>query len=174
MTVNQVAGRVTDPITVREARPDEYAAIGEICVAGYATLNDDALDDYAPELADVAARADSCPVFVAVDADGAVLGTVTYVSGPESPLAETERDNEAGFRMLAVAPAARRLGVGRRLVEAMLARARAEDRSGVTIVTRPAMTAAQALYAKFGFVRDEQRDWEYEPGRWLWAMSLRF
>jgi ribosomal protein S18 acetylase RimI-like enzyme len=158
--------------TVREARPEEYARIGALTVAAYRTLGDDALDDYEDELADVAGRAAVCPVLVAVADDGSIVGTVTYVPGPDSPLAEMERQGEAGFRMLAVAPAARGRQVGRRLVEAAVQRARAEGRSGLAIVTRPTMTAAHRLYESVGFERDPERDWEYEPGRWLWAMAL--
>jgi hypothetical protein len=46
-------------------------------------------------------------VLVAVDADGGLLGDVTYVPGP-GPLAELEEEGDAGIRMLAVSPAPRR------------------------------------------------------------------
>jgi hypothetical protein len=36
------------------------------------------------------------------------------------------------------------------------------------------MAAAHRVYASFGFERDPSRDWEFEPGECLWAMSLRF
>ena len=163
-----------DGVTIREARPGEYEAVGALTVAGYRTLGDDALDDYAAELADVAGRAAICPVAVASGGDGRLLGTVTYVPGPDSPLAESERDGEAGFRMLAVAPDARGRGVGRLLVAWCVARARADGRSGLAILTRPTMVAAHRLYESLGFERDPERDWEYAPGRWLWALALRF
>jgi hypothetical protein len=35
------------------------------------------------------------------------------------------------------------------------------------------MAAAHRLYASLGFERDPARDWEFEPGEWLWALSLR-
>jgi ribosomal protein S18 acetylase RimI-like enzyme len=160
-------------VAIREARPDEYGRIGALTVAAYRTLGDEALEDYEAELADAAGRAAVCPVLVAVGDKGAIHGTVTYVPGPGNPLAEQEREGEAGFRMLAVDPSARGRKVGRRLVEAAVERARREGRVGVAIVTRPTMTAAHRLYVSVGFERDPERDWEYEPGRWLWAMSLR-
>jgi ribosomal protein S18 acetylase RimI-like enzyme len=111
---------------------------------------------------------------VAVDASDRVLGAVTYVDGPGNPWAELEREDEAGFRMLAVAPDAQGQGIGRLLAEAMVARARAAGRRGIAIYTRPSMAAAHRLYESLGFLRDPQRDWEFAPGQWLWAMALRF
>jgi GNAT superfamily N-acetyltransferase len=159
---------------IREARPDEHDSIAELIVEAYRTVGDQKLDDYAPELRDVAGRASVCPVLVAADADtGRILGTLTYVPGPDSPLAELERDGEAGFRMFGVAPDGRRRGVGRALVNAAIERARAEGRTAIAIYTRPSMATAHQLYAGLGFVRDPTRDWEFEPGEWLWALSLR-
>ena len=89
-------------------------------------------------------------------------------------MSELERDGEAGIRMLAVDPAAQGLGVGRALTVACLDRAREEGRSGMALYTRPANAPAQRLYASLGFVRDPDRDWEVEPGHWLWAFQRAF
>jgi ribosomal protein S18 acetylase RimI-like enzyme len=113
-------------------------------------------------------------VLVAVGHDATILGGVAYVPGPENPMSELERDGEAGIRMLAVDPTAQGLGVGRALTVACLDRARAEGRAGMALYTRPANTAAQLLYDSLGFVRDAERDWEYEAGHWLWAFRLAF
>jgi ribosomal protein S18 acetylase RimI-like enzyme len=159
---------------VREARPEEYDALGELAGAAYAALDGETDDGYLPEVRDVRGRAPHAPVLAAVDVHGTLVGTVTYVPGPENRYAEIARDGEAEFRMLAVAPAAQGRGIGRVLAEAVLARARAEGRAGVAIYTRPSMLAAHRLYASLGFERDAERDWEFEPGQWLWAYRLRF
>ena len=159
---------------IRLVDHDDYAALGRITLTAYEGNRDDLGDDYRQELRDVAARAAACPVLVAVASDGEVLGGVAYVPGPENPMSELERGGEAGIRMLAVDPAAQGLGVGRALTVACLERARAEGRSGVALYTRPANVPAQGLYESLGFVRDVDRDWEYEPGRWLWAFQLAF
>ena len=161
------------PVTVREVRPDEFEAVADLTVAAYYGVPDDQTHGYVSELRDVAGRAAACRVLVAVDASDRVLGAVTYVDGPGNPWAELERGDEAGFRMLAVAPDAQGRGIGRLLAETVIARARAAGRGGIAIYTRPSMAAAHRLYDALGFVRDPERDWEFAPGEWLWAMALR-
>jgi ribosomal protein S18 acetylase RimI-like enzyme len=161
-------------LTIREARAAEFERLGEITVEAYEANGDDLGDDYRAELRDVASRANACPILVAIDDGGRLLGGVTYVPGPDSPMSELEHDGEAGIRMLAVDRDARGRGIGRTLTVACLERARREGRTGVALYTRPANHAAQRLYETLGFVRDPSRDWEYEPGRWLWAFELGF
>jgi ribosomal protein S18 acetylase RimI-like enzyme len=91
-----------------------------------------------------------------------VAGAVTYVPGP-GPYATFEDDQEAGMRMLAVAPEWRRRGVGRALVEACIARARSEGRTRLSLHTMPTMTAAHELYQTLGFRRAPEND------RWVSA-----
>ena len=162
------------PFTIREADPSEYQAVADVIEAAYRAVGDPKFEGYVDEVRDVAGRARHCPILVAVDhGTGGVLGTVSYVPGPGNPYAELEREDEAGMRMLAVAPAAQGRGVGRALVQAIADRARADGRRGLAINTRPSMTTAHRMYSAYGFVRDPARDWEFEPGEWLWALTLR-
>jgi ribosomal protein S18 acetylase RimI-like enzyme len=160
--------------TIREVRPNEFEALGDLTVRAYGDLLSPADADYRDELRDVATRAAAVPVLVAVDPDGHVLGGVAYVPGPGTLLSEGERDGEAGFRMLAVDPSAAGRGIGRALTEVCIARARAEDRTGMTLYTLPTMTVAHRLYESLGFGRDPDRDWEYLPGEWIWSYATRF
>ncbi len=160
-------------ITIREARPDEYRVVARLTVDSYRTVGDPVLDDYVPELRDVAGRAAACPVLVAVDdTSGGILGTITYIPGPDNPFAELETEGEAGFRMFGVSPDARGRGIGRALVETVIERARSDGRRAIAIYTRPTMAAAHRLYASLGFERAPARDWEFEPDTWLWALEL--
>jgi GNAT superfamily N-acetyltransferase len=161
---------MAESFEIREAREDEYEPAGELCVVTYAAFGE--IDvSYLDEMRDVAGRAEVVPVLVAAEPDGTLLGTVTYVPGP-GPFAESEREGEAGFRMLAVAPWAQGRGVGRRLVEACIERARADARHAIAILTTPSMTVAHRLYESMGFKRDPSRDWEYQPGKVLWGFRL--
>jgi GNAT superfamily N-acetyltransferase len=161
---------VAESFEIREARAEEYESAGELCVVAYAVFGE--IDvSYLDELRDVAARAEVVPVLVAAEPDGTLLGTVTYVPGP-GPFAETERADEAGFRMLAVAPWAQGRGVGRKLVEACVERARTDGRRALAILTTPNMRVAHRLYESMGFTREPSRDWEYQPGKVLWSYRL--
>lgn len=157
---------------IREARPEEYEALGELGALAYETVEPDRA--YLVSVRDVRSRAARVPVLVAVDRDGTLLGSITYVPGPDAPYADFDGPDDAGFRMLAVAPSAQGRGVGRALVEEVITRARADGRAGLTIFTRPTMEAAHGLYASMGFTRDPSLDWDYEPGEWLWGYRLRF
>ena len=146
-------------LTVRPVLPAEYDALADLTVAAYLSVpGDDHISaSYELTLRDVQARARDAVVLVAVDDTDGLLGGVTYVPGP-GPFAELERDGDAGIRMLAVSLAAQRRGVGRRLVEACITRARADGRTRIVLHTGASMTAAQALYLKLGFVRAERLD----------------
>jgi GNAT superfamily N-acetyltransferase len=167
---------VPGSVTVREARPDELAAIGELTVAAYSRLplagDDPDHAAYLEELRDVPSRARHCTIYAAVDPDGRVLGGVTYIPGPGTPYSESERDGEAGFRMLAVDPSAQGRGVGRALVDACIERASTDNRSALVLLTLPSMRAAHRLYERLGFARAPDRDWEFAPGAVLLGYIL--
>ncbi|MEU9398263.1 GNAT family N-acetyltransferase [Streptomyces sp. NPDC048242] len=151
---------------IRQARPDEYAELGEITAQAY--LQDGLLDfgegdAYLTELRDVAKRAAAAEVLVAVR-DGVLLGGVTFVpsGGPMSDIAGA---GEAEIRMLAVAHAGRGQGAGEALVRACVERARAvEGCVRLVLSTQPTMRAAHRIYARLGFVRTPERDWNPMPG----------
>lgn len=158
-------------VQVRVVSPDEVdvcRALGVLTVAAYTALAGHVPEtDYDVELADVAGRAalPATTVLVAADpATGAPVGGVTYVADGRSPLAEFADVDAAGFRMLAVAAAARGRGVGEALAVACIERARADGRAAVLIHSTPWMAAAHRLYGRLGFVRDPALDWTPVPG----------
>ncbi len=128
---------------------------------------------YIPELRAVARRAREAVVLAAVDdGTGELLGCVTYVPGPESPWAEMLEPDEAGIRMLAVAPGAQGRGAGTALATACVERARADGKRRLCLHSLPAMVGAQRIYARLGFVRDPARDWQFAPDGQLTAFAL--
>lgn len=157
---------------IRLARPEELPVVGEITVAAYApfTLGPD--DPYLAQLRDAAARAEQAELWVAVDeATGQVLGSVTTCP-PGSPWREVSRDGEGEFRMLSVSPAAQGRGIGTALVEHVLAHYRTAGAHAVVLCSLPDMTAAHRLYARHGFTRLPERDWDVHPGKPLWSFGL--
>ncbi len=159
---------------IREIRPTEFEALGEITVLAYADWLSPSDAGYSAELRDVATRAAAVPTLVAVDPAGRVLGGVAYVPGPGTALSEGEAEGEGGIRMLAVDPTVGGRGIGRALTVACIERARAEGRIGMSLHTMPTMVVAHRLYESLGFRREPARDWEYLPGEFLWSYTLRF
>ena len=160
---------------VRPIRLEEHAALGELSVAAYRSLPlvMPHQDVYDRQLRDVARRAETSCVLVAVAPAGEVLGGVTYVSGPDNPYAEELRDGEAGMRMLAVDPARHGRGVGRALALACIDRARAAGRHRLVLHTGAWMSAACHLYESLGFRRVPALDFVPAPGIELLAYALR-
>ncbi len=151
-------------IVIREARPDELTAAGDVVATAYEALPGERHDDYLEHVRDAAGRSRECTVLVAVDPAGRILGSVTYVPDSTNPFADVERDGEAGFRMLGVSPAAQGAGIGRRLVEACVELGRAQGRAALAIASTQVMTSAHALYLSLGFRRDPERDFDPVPG----------
>ena len=151
---------------IRELTTSErelQAQLGALTVRAYRTPFPDIDDDeYATELADVARRVAVAVVLVALEGDD-LLGGVTYVPGPASPLAEFDAPGAASIRMLAVEPLGRGRGVGEALVVACLDRARAAGRSEVVLHSSDRMEAAHRLYGRMGFRRAEELDWSPQP-----------
>jgi len=152
-----------DPaLSVQPALPEDYAAIAELTVGVYVE-GGLASTAYAPQLADVAGRADRAELLVARDAAGRIVGSVALVL--EGDFGEvTTSDDEAAFRMLVVDPAAQGQGVGELLVTTCLERARDAGKRRMVISTDPRMTAAHRLYRRLGFARLPERDWSPMPG----------
>ncbi|MFC4145964.1 GNAT family N-acetyltransferase [Micromonospora mangrovi] len=161
-------------LRVRRAEPADFAAVARLTVAAYEA--DGQLkgeNSYAVVLADVATRAESGEVLVAVDeSSGAVVGAVTFVL-PGTPYAELAGPGEAEFRMLAVDPAAQGRGAGSALARACVARAAELGCSAVVICVRSGMAvAAHRMYERLGFVRVPEKDWSPLPGVELLGLRL--
>ena len=161
-------------IEVRAARPEEYAALGEIVIAAYRDIGALHGDEaYASELRDVATRARAAGVLAAAETGtGRLLGCATYVPGAASPWGEELRPGEASIRMLAVSPAAQGMGAGTALTAACVERARADGFRAVMLHSLPIMMGAQRIYARLGFRHVPERDWEPVPGILLLCFVL--
>jgi ribosomal protein S18 acetylase RimI-like enzyme len=156
---------------VREARPDEFAAAGELTAAAYiADGHVGGDDEYVDELRDAASRAADAELLVALDSSGTVIGTVTACRDG-SPYREIARAGEGEFRMLAVVKSARGNGAGEALVRTVLARAHADGKRAVALSSAATMHTAHRLYERLGFARDSARDWEPVPGIALLAYA---
>ncbi len=95
-------------------------------------------------------------VLVAEQRDGTMLGNVISL----------RRAGSHAIRIysVVVAPAARGLGIGQRLIEALHEIAQTEGCDRVTLEVRADNTAARALYAKLGYRELAQLPGYYEDG----------
>ncbi len=157
---------------LRRARPEDYAAVGEVTVAAYEPLLGSAESSYADHLRNAEARDLEAELWVAVGPDDReVLGTVTLCR-EGSPWREIGAADEGEFRMLAVAPHAQGHGVGEALARHVIDRFREEGAVAVVLSSTPLMEAAHRLYDRLGFGRCPERDWEPMPGVELLAFRL--
>jgi ribosomal protein S18 acetylase RimI-like enzyme len=160
-------------VVVRRARPEELAEVGAMTVDAYHAdgVIDGPTGGYADVLGDAVSRARDAELLIAIDTDGALLGTVT-VALPGTPYAEISREGELEFRMLAVTPAARGRGVGKELVRAVICRACELGLPGVVLSSSTQMLTAHRLYRRLGFQRLPERDWSPLPGVDLVAFAF--
>lgn len=156
---------------VRLAAPEEYAAVGEITVAAYEPFLQGPGDPYAERLRDAATRAEHAELWVAVDDDGTLLGSVT-----DPPVGSTYRElgghGEGEFRMLSVAPHAQGRGIGETLARHVIEQSRTRGHRAVVISSLPEMAGAHRLYERLGFRRAPELDWHPLPEVPLIAFRL--
>ena len=140
-----------------------------LAILNDAILNTTAIYDYAPRPASAmpawfaAKRAGSFPVLGLEDADGQLLGFATY--GVFRHFAAFKYSVE---HSVYVHPAHRRRGVGRRLLEALIARAEAQDLHLLVGALDATNTASVALHEALGFVHAGTIPQAgYKFGRWL-------
>ena len=152
-------------IEIRKLRPDEYEEAGRVTASAWRELlppePSPDWESYLDRIGDIRGRADRTLILGAFE-DGRPLGTVTLEvdvkvdedSGPLSP-------DTANVRMLGVALEARRRGIGRALMEAVMAEARARGKRVLTLNTGERQLAAIAMYEAMGFTREPDRTLSY-------------
>ena len=149
---------------LRRATEADHAAVGEVTVAAYEEFGKAAEVGYVEHLRDAASRDRDAELWVAADeATGEVLGSVTLCPSG-SPWREIGSDDEAEFRMLAVAPGAQGRGVGSALMDLVVRRAREDGAAAIVLSSLAEMTAAHRIYRRQGFERAPERDWSPVAG----------
>jgi ribosomal protein S18 acetylase RimI-like enzyme len=163
-------------VIVRDARPGELAAIGDLRVAAYEAGGFLSDASHYGETLRTLGHDGIGQILVAVSdggegGEGGALGTVMLQLWPHAEHV-VQGPGEAEFRALAVAPGARGRGVGRALLRAVIDRARAAGVRQLLLSTQTTMLAAQHLYTEAGFRRLPERDWDPVPGFTLLAYGL--
>jgi GNAT superfamily N-acetyltransferase len=161
-------------VTVRDAAPGEYAEVGELTVEAYREYEADIPGEfwawYEADLRDIAGKAERSTILVA-EVGGRLAGCVA-LSAPGTPDRAWPGD-WASIRALAVSPAYRRRGVGRALMDACVARARAWGATAVGLNSVAFMRAAVAMYEEMGLVHlPEYEHTGRQSGTLVYAFGL--
>lgn len=149
-------------IVVREARPEDDAAVGEILVSGYLTRYAQKMPEVVlterrkAELRDVASKRKEALVLVA-ELDGRVFGTVA-VWAPGAKASEAWLPGACDLRHLAIAPSAQGKGLSKPLLEEAERRARQMGAKYVCLHVRRGNKGVAALYMARGYVRAPEGD----------------
>ena len=146
---------------IRLAREDELDAVAELFAPALARYRDNEanwiLDAYLAELLDVRSRFNVAETYVAVDGT-AIVGSIAFYADVVLEGWSSFPAGWAGFRALAVHPDGRGKGVGARLVEHCLERARDVSAPALGIHTIDVLDDAVRLYERLGFVRSPEFD----------------
>jgi GNAT superfamily N-acetyltransferase len=122
---------------------------------------------YLKDILDLEGRADASVLLVAERAEE-IVGCVSYfppgskASYPSDSFSERWPDDWGAFRLLAVDPGARGHGVGHRLTDVCIERARQDGATALGLHTTTPMAIARAMYERMGFERVPQFD--FRPG----------
>lgn len=136
-----------DAVTVRRAKPEDAAACGQICYQAFHKISTD--HNFPPDVPDPAhgvrlmTQVFSHPGFYCVVAklDGAIAGSNCL----------DERGAIAGVGPITIDPKVQNVGVGRKLMQAVLDRARERNFAGVRLVQAAFHNRSLSLYTKLGF-----------------------
>lgn len=147
---------------IRDARPEDDAAIGELLVEAYLTQYAKKLPEvvYTEErkraLRDVASKRAVASVLVA-EVDGEVAGTVALFP-PGAPDSEAWTPNTADLRHLATGVRYHGQGLSRPLLDAAEALARKWGVDAVALHVRKGVAGVARMYMQRGYVRAPEGD----------------
>jgi GNAT superfamily N-acetyltransferase len=154
-------------LTIRDARPDERDAINALtqrAYAEYATIMTAAAWAGLERAMRSALASDERVERIVALRDDALVGSVMlYPAAADAYGGAVSRASSPEVRLLAVAPEARGLGVGRALMAECVRRARAAGASALGVHTSQSMQIAMAMYERMGFVRAAASDFQ-PPG----------
>jgi GNAT superfamily N-acetyltransferase len=151
-------------LRIREARPEDDAAIGELLVEAFITQYAKHLpevvytDERKRELRDVAARRAVAKMLVA-EVDGEVAGTVALLP-PGAPGSQAWLPGAADLRQLATAVRFHGTGLARPLLDAAEDVARQWGINTVTLHVRKGADGVMRMYERRGYVREPAGDLE--------------
>jgi len=161
-------------LVIEPAAADDLALIAGLNVSAYAEFEARlgeavwvAMRRNLTAVSEVAGRAE---FWIARD-EGRLVGSVAYGPAGRNDPALFPPD-WAAVLLLAVDPAARGQGIGRRLTEVCVARAREDGAAAIGLFTSEAMSAARSLYQTLGFTCHAELPRRHGLRYWLYKRDL--
>jgi ribosomal protein S18 acetylase RimI-like enzyme len=150
-------------LSIRDARPEERERVKTLTRLAYAEFADvmtpSAWQALEAAVEGVLKNPGPAECIVAEDAERLVGSVFLYPAGA-ALYARAEQQAYPELRLLAIAPNARRRGVGRALVDECIRRAHASGASELGLHTSKSLAAAIAMYESMGFTRVPERDFQ--------------
>ena len=152
---------------IRNAEEKEYTEIGELMVWVFSQLEGFPKESEQPAyykmLASVGelTKKPGTEILVAISEEDRILGAVVYFGDMQyygSGGIATQEKNAAGFRLLAVDPDFRGLGIGKMLTIDCINKTKEKKIPQLIIHTTKAMQLAWKMYENIGFSRSEDLD----------------
>jgi ribosomal protein S18 acetylase RimI-like enzyme len=158
---------------IRSFLASDAEAVNAVAVAAFAQYEGvysdwDVLQQGVRRTADLAQQGE---LIVAENENRKIVGAVAYFP-PHSPRAEFFDAAWAIIRMLVVHPDARGTGIGRKLTEECLRRARRDGAAYIALHTSPKMETALAMYLRMGFQLEKHLPDRYGVPYGLYLRSL--
>ena len=142
--------------TLRAATPWDSAAINRLCVDAYQEFADSVgpvhwqqMREFLSRVADLLTAGEP----LVAENSGGLLGLVLYLPPGKSDGKSIPQD-WASIRMLAVSPTCRGKGIGRRLTQECIDRARRDGAQAIGLTTSAMMIVAQPMYERMGFRKE--------------------
>ena len=156
--------RAPQPLTIREARPDELQAVYELtrrAYAEYATTMDSTSWEALSGAIDAGLSSDQeMQRIVALDGDTIVGSALLLAPTEDAYKGFGVRITAPEVRLVAVEPSARGRGIARALMNECLRRARASGATEIGLHTSASMKAAILMYEGMGFQRAPENDFQ--------------
>lgn len=152
-------------LSIRDARPEDRETVAALTRAAYAefagVMQPSAWDALEAAVKRVLKEPGPAQCIVAED-EWRIVGSVFLYPAGVSAYDGADVQEYPEIRLLAIAPNARRRGVGRALVDECVRRAIASGATELGLHTSKSLGAAIAMYEAMGFTRVPERDFQPE------------
>ncbi|MDD5105659.1 MAG: GNAT family N-acetyltransferase [Desulfuromonadaceae bacterium] len=146
------------PYNIRNAREEEFSAVNvltadawQVLKAGYDPAQWDGMIAAVGSMANLASNGE----LIVTEDHGRDVGAVCYMP-PNASNPDMYPEGWPTVRMLVTHPNYRGKGIGRRLTEECIRRARRDRADCIGLHTSPVMSVALPLYLRMGFVMDKE------------------